>query len=239
MLVSTKAIVLNAIKYSDFDLIVKCYTYDYGVKSYLLKGILKSKKGKLKTAYFQPFTQLKIIAKHNNKGNLNSIREAEVTNHYFNIFNDIKKQSIIIFLSELLSNCLQEEEENNDLYNYLEGALNWLDKHSSIGNFHIVFLLNLTKYLGFYPKIENLQSNYFNLSEGVFTNTKPTYENIYGTELMFFKQLLGTDFDELGIIEINSKNRQELLAIIIRYFELHLSGFKKPKSLSVLKSVFN
>ena len=58
MLVSTKAIVLSKLKFKDNDVIVKCYTKEFGVKSYLLRNILKSKKGKLKIAYFQELTIL-------------------------------------------------------------------------------------------------------------------------------------------------------------------------------------
>ena len=53
MVVSTKAIVISKIKYNDNDLIVKCYSASCGVKSYVIKNALKSKKGKLKPAYFQ------------------------------------------------------------------------------------------------------------------------------------------------------------------------------------------
>ena len=70
MVVTTKAIVLSAIKYGDSDLIVKCYT-EKGIKSYLLKRILKAKRGKLKVSYFQPLTQLELVASHNEKGRLN------------------------------------------------------------------------------------------------------------------------------------------------------------------------
>ena len=75
-IITTKAIVMNAIKYSDTSLIAKLYTESNGLKSYLIRGVLKAKKGTLKPAYFQPFTQLKITATHNTKGKLNSIREA-------------------------------------------------------------------------------------------------------------------------------------------------------------------
>ena len=143
MLVTTKAIVLNAIKYGDSNLIVKCYTELEGSKSYLLRGVLSSKKGKLKTAYFQPLTQLKIVANHNNKGTLNSIKEAQVINHYKTVFTNITKQSIVFFLSEVLTYSIQEEENNTELYQFLEASLGWLDSNEKIANFHLYFLLSL------------------------------------------------------------------------------------------------
>ncbi len=239
MIVTTNAIVLNAIKYGDTSLIVKCYTQSDGAKSYLLRGILSSKKGKLKTAYFQPLTQLKIVANHNNKGNLNSIKEVELINHYKTIYSNIVKQSIAFFLSEVLTFSIQEEERNEALYNYLETALIWLDTHNSTANFHLYFLLNLTKHLGFYPDSHHVNYNYFDLAEGKFYQQSPQYNYITGTELSAFKKLLGINFEALDKVAFNAKSRQQVLTILIQYFELHLNGFRKPKSLTVLKSIFN
>ncbi|MCO4823097.1 MAG: recombination protein O N-terminal domain-containing protein, partial [Flavobacteriaceae bacterium] len=97
MLVSTKAIVLSKIRYKDNDLIVKCYTQHFGVKSYLLKNILKSKKGKLKMAYFQPLTLLDIEATHNTNRTLHYIKEVKLYNHYISIHTNILKSSISLF----------------------------------------------------------------------------------------------------------------------------------------------
>lgn len=239
MIISTKAIVLNTIKYGDTNLIVKCYTEKDGCKSYLLRGILSSKKGKIRTSYFQPLTQLNIIANHNNKGNLNSIKEVEVVNHYKSIFSNIFKQSIVFFLSEVLSFSLQEEEENIGLYKYLETSFLWLDTHDKSSNFHLLFLLNLTRYLGFYPDSSNSEFTYFDLDGGRFTNESLFIKNsISGQELMTFRRLLGTNFDDLDKMEFNAQSRHRILSVLIRYFELHLSGFKTPKSLEVLKDVF-
>ena len=91
------------------------------------------------------------IANHNTKNALNSIKEVQVINAYKTIHSDIIKQSVVFFLSEILSSSIQEEEQNKILYSYLETAFVWLDVHDKIANFHLLFLLNLTGFLGFYP----------------------------------------------------------------------------------------
>lgn len=237
-MVATKAIVINAIKYAESSLIVTCYTKEFGIKKYLLKGILKAKRAKLKTAYFYPLMQLKLIANHNYKGHLNYIKEAEITNHYQQLYTQIKKQTIALFIAEMLYLSLKEEEENKTLFKYLETSLLWLDTQDNITNFHLLFLLNLTKYLGFYPEIKNKELPYFNLLEGRFESSS-TSLSISKEKLNSLKMLLGINFDALHTIEFNSQSRQEILTVLIQYFELHLSGFKKPKSLNVLQSVFH
>lgn len=237
-MVATKAIVINTIKYGESSLIATCYTQKFGIKKYLLKGILKSKKGKLKAAYFYPLMQLKLIANHNNKGHLNFIKDIEIEHYYHHIYSHIKKQTIALFIAEILYHSIKEEEANETLFKYLEASFLWLDTQEEISNFHLLFLLNLTKYLGFYPEIQKKENPYFNMLEGKFQNKKNT-SSIFGEKLNQFKKLLGINFDALNNINFNAQSRQQVLSVLIQYFELHLSGFKKPKSLNVLKSVFS
>jgi len=238
MIETTKAIVINTIKYGDTSLIATCYTEKSGLKTYMLKGILKAKKAKVKVAYFQPLMQLNITANHNTKGTLNSIREIEVINFYNSIYSDIKKQSITLFLAETLYYSIKEEEQNASLFKYLETSLLWLDTHETVSNFHLLFLLNLSKYLGFYPETKNIDFPYFNLLEGKFTNTYKL-NTISREKITQFKKLLGINFDVIEQVNFSASNRQDILAILIQYFEFHIEGFKKPKSLNVLKSVFS
>ncbi|WP_420320686.1 DNA repair protein RecO [Flagellimonas sp.] len=238
MQVTTKAIVFSSIKYGDTSLIVKAFTQSAGLKSYLLKGVLTSKRGKLKAAYFLPLMQLEIVAVHKNKGTLENIREAKVSLPYKTVHTDIAKNSMVLFLAEMLSNSIQEEEQNEGLFNYLEYALHWLDVYPSNPNFHTLFLLNLTKYLGFYPDTSFQNQPYFDLLEGSFYKTPSLNSLIQGENLKHFKRLLGINFDALPAVRMTKPQRQELLKNVILYFELHLHGFRKPKSLAVLNAVF-
>lgn len=239
MQITTKAIVFSSLKYGDTSLIVKAFTASNGLKSYLLKGVLTSKKGKLKAALFQPLTQLEIVAYHKNKGSLESIRDAKVLHSYKSVHNDIIKNSVVLFLAEMLSNAVREEEENLSLFNYLEYSLFWLDANPSQSNFHILFLINLTKYLGFYPDTSQQHYPYFDLVEGEFIPNPSLNPVLQNEELKIFNQFLGINFDALSQVKTTKTNRKELLKKVILFFELHLHGFRKPKSLPVLNAVFD
>lgn len=238
MQLTTKAIVLSSIKYGDTGLIVKAYTASDGLKSYLLKGVLGSKKGKLKPAYFQPLMQLEIVATHRNKGTLERIREVRVGHPYQTIHTNIIKNGMALFLAEILTSCIQEEEKDEGLYNYLEYAFLWLDNHSEVANFHLGFLLNLSKFLGFPPDTSSTDLPYFDLLEGSFIATPSLNPMLSDKNLTLFKKLLGINFDTLNFVKMDRGNRHELLQSIILYFELHLQGFRKPKSLHILNAVF-
>ena len=237
---STKAIVLSAIKFKDTSLIVKCYTQK-GIKTYLVKGVLSknAKSKKFKIAYFQTFTLLDVIAKHNNKGQLNYINEIRVYQPLHNIYTDIYKNTIALFLAEILSNILKEESENATLFSFLENAILWLDTHDKTSNFHILFLLLLSKHLGFYPNTPKKTDSFFNLQEGTFSFHKPIASYISDEKFILFKSLIGTNFEAFSKVKLNAKARQELLEVLIQYFALHLPEFRKPKSLAILQAVFN
>ncbi|WP_034042685.1 DNA repair protein RecO [Wocania ichthyoenteri] len=239
MLLTTNAIVLSKLKYRDNDLIVKCYTEQLGVVSFLLRGILKSKKGNSKIAYFQLLSQLQLEIIYKQNRSLQVIKEIKLNHLYTSLHSNILKSSIVMFLAEVLANTLKEEEQNNNLFSYIETTLLWLDTHSEYSNFHLLFLLNLTKYLGFYPEEINTAYNYFNLLDGKFETKQQGKYTICGENLTLLKTLLGTTFDALSSVKINARQRQSFLSMILLYFELHLGSFKTPKSLQIFNQVFS
>ena len=238
-LTSTKAIVIHTLKFGDSSVIVKCYTEAFGLVSFMVRGVLKPKKKGLKAGYFQPLNLLTIVFNHQKNKQLQSIKEAHVQLPYQSIFQDVKKQSIVMFLSEILNSVIQEEEQNSDFFEFLETSFLWLDLHDQVSNFHLYFLLKLTKFLGFYPDLHFENYTGFNLEEGSFTNSIIGNYIIRDRELFLFKRLLGINFDTINAISYSSKERRESLELLLTYFKLHLNTFKTPKSLDVLETVFS
>lgn len=239
MQVSTKAIVVSKLRYKDHDLIVKCYTEQYGIKSYLLKNVLKSKKGKFKPAYFQPLTIIDIEADHKDIRSLQYLKDIKIENDFESIHTNIIKSTIAMFLAEVLNSVLKEEEANESLYNYLETSLIWFNENTTDTNFHLIFLIELTKYLGFYPDSSQSHLPYFNLEDGKFYKTKLGEYFIEGENLILLKQLLGIKFDALKSTNFKPTKKLEFLNMILLYLKLHLDGFKQPKSVTVLNQIFH
>lgn len=239
MLNKNKAIVISKIRYRDNDLIVKCFTKHKGLVSYVIRGALKTSKGSSKAVYYQLLSQLQIEENFKANQTLHYIKEVKIDYIYRSIHTNVFKSSIAMFLAEMLSTVLKEEEQNMQLYEYLQVSLRWLDYQEEFSNFHLLFLLNLTEYLGFYPETTNNDASYFNLSNGLFENQKSNRYAISGENLTLLKRLLGINFDDLSTIKISSKQRQSFLTMLLLYFELHLGSFKKPKSLQVFNQVFN
>ena len=239
MVITTNAIVLSSVKYAEADLIVNCFTQSSGLKGYLLRNVLKSRKGKLRASYFQPLTQLEITAVHRDKGTLERIKEAKVSHPYKSLHTDVVKSAVVMFLAEVLKSAIQEEESNPSLFEYLEAALIWLDEHDDIANFHILFLLRLTAFLGFYPETTDMDLSWFNLQEGTFEAHPSGNACETGQEVEDLKVFLGMNFDALSGVKLTKERRSAVLDLVLLYYQLHLQGYKKPRSLPVLNQLFH
>ena len=237
MQVKTKAIVLSALKYQEKSLIVKCFTASDGLKSYFVPSAFSAKKSNQKAAYFQPLSILEIEANHKNKGTLEHFKEVRLAFPYHSIPSDVVKSTIVIFLSEVLHHSIREEEQNRELFTFLETALLWLDNHEETANFHLILLLEITKFLGFYPDVSEIGLPFFELNECVFSQFH-ALSCLSEHETVLFKKLIGLKFDSEQKIFAGTE-RQILLKILLNYYSVHLDGFKMPKSLEVLKEVFS
>ena len=239
MVTSTSAIVLSKIRYKDNDIIVKSFTKEYGAISFIVKGGQNSKKNKIKYVYFQELTILEIQFNYNSKRDLQYIKDIEIKHNYTSSHTDLIKVSVIMFLSEVLTNIITHQKREIQLYNYIEQSLIWYDINKSNAYFHMIFLLELTRYLGFYPDVLKNKLKYFNLEGGSYEKSKTSEYSITGDSLNLFNQILGIKFDTNPLPTLNSKEKMEIIDIILTYYKLHINNFKPIKSLEIVKNIFS
>lgn len=236
MLIKTRAIVISALRYQEKSLVVKCYTQSNGLKTYYVCDAFGSKKSTQKNIYFRPLNLLEIEATHKDKGTLEYFKEVRFSHPYHSLNTDIVKTTIALFVSEMLHHCIREEEQNESLYEFLETALLWLDGHEGTANFHLVLLMELSKFLGFYPNGED-NHPYFEMTEGVFMPYHGiTCLTLEDTALL--RRLMALKLDD-SAKAFHVTERQALLRIMLDYYSFHLEGFRRPKSLDVLREVFS
>lgn len=240
MLQTTRGIVFHHFKYSDSSVIAKIYTEQFGLQSYMVKGV-RSKKSKGKAGALQPLSLVEVVAYMKSGKQLHTVRELRLSQPYTSIPFDMLKSTMAIFITEVLYKTIREEEGNQPLFDYLHNSLQIFDLEEDCLNFHLYFLLHLTKYLGFFPQeVDSAECNFFNLEEGVFCREKPLHSNVLASqECEDFRTLLGTNFDGLNTLSISNNGRREVLNGIITYFRLHLEGMKDVKSHQVLEAVLN
>jgi len=236
---NTRALVIRSIKNGETSLIVSCYLEDIGYKTFIVKGVYSSKKSKFSKAHFFPLNIVSLNYSHTQGRNLGFIKEVKSEKLYKSLHVDIQKSSVIIFLSEILNTIFKEETTvNNDLFNFLLNTLSWYDQVKSCNNFHIKFLIELSRFIGFYPNINNECDAFFNLESGSTSARQNIGSNISGDDLNLFKEFLGTEFEDLNNMTIKNESRTKILNYIIDYYSLHLQMFKTPKSIYVFAEIF-
>lgn len=239
MLHSTSGIVLNTVKYSETSLIVKIYTSNFGLQSYMINGV-RSKKSNKKARLFQPLALVDMIVSNSTKGNLQRISEITPLHPYTEIPFDMVKSSIVIFLNEILYKSLNEEHADADLFEFIKSSLLVLDlKHDNCANFHVYFMLQLSRYLGFYPEGKcSKETPLFDLREGRFIKSIPShFDYLTAKASILLYHVIGSSYDSIHQIQIGNSERKALLASVILFYRLHIASFPEIKSQKVLEEV--
>ncbi len=241
MLHKTRGIVLQSIKYSESSNILKIYTEAFGLQSYMVRGLRKSR-SRTKASLFQHLSLLELVVYHKEKKNIQNIREVKPAVLFREIPFDINKSSIALFINELINKSVREEEANPELFTFLYNSILSLDTtENGVVNFHLIFAMQFTRFLGFYPMDQPIrEARFFDLREGLFLDSKPIHEDhISGKSVEAMLQILSADLDEPDMVKISNKIRKELLAAIMAYYQLHMPDFKLLKSIGVLQSIFS
>lgn len=234
MLVKTRGVVLHYIRFRESSIIAKVYTEALGVQSYIVNSVRKKGPG-ARMALFQPFTLLDMVVYTSRNGGLTRISEYKSTHPFATIPFDIRKSSILLFLSEMVSRTVREEEENPALFHFLYNAIIFFDaQRGGYENFHLVFLLQLSSLLGFGPGsgAEIVEQVAFTANAQSATSA-PSVLAMQAHEV-YFNQLLHHP-DQATIP--NGKVRRELLAVLIRFYQLHVEKLGEIKSLAILSEV--
>src|SRR6185369_6803150 len=158
MLHKTRGIVFHVTDYSESSVIAKIYTELFGLQSYLINGVRK-KNPKVKPASLQPLALVDLVVYHKERSGLKRLADARNNPVLKSIPFDIRKSSVVLFMNEVLYKCVKEEEANQSLFDFIFNSIHLPELRSNPGSdFHLLFLLQLTKYLGFYPH-ENFSSS--------------------------------------------------------------------------------
>lgn len=237
----TRGIILHHLKYSESSIIAKVYTENFGIQSFIVRGVRK-KGSKTKAGLFQPLSLVEMVVYHNEKSNIQNLKEVKNAFPFKSIPFDIYKSTITIFLNEILFKTLKEEEPNLQLFNYIFDAIEYLDqKEDNYFDFHILFIILLSKYLGFFPKNNYSKENTcFDLTEGIFVKNIPGHQHFIDEPISkYLSVYLAISFSDLDNNKLSYKLRKEFLEKLLEYYKIHIEGFGNLKSYPVLQAIYN
>lgn len=235
----SQGFVLQSIRYGDTGLIVKIFTRDKGLQTFMVKGV-RGKTSKYRAALFQPLTFLRFVpnAKPTNSG-IGYIKDIDVIYSMHSTSSSMTKSAIVIYLMDLLSHTLTQQEGNEPLYNFVFHSVSWLDLvESDYANFPLYFTLELSRFLGFYPQANDHAASYFDMMEGQFVSQLPVHAYCLDEEnSLLLSRLLGLGIDEVGMVAMTGRQRNALLDGLITFMRLHAPVLKGLRSHEVLGEV--
>ncbi|MFN8166001.1 MAG: DNA repair protein RecO [Bacteroidia bacterium] len=240
MLHKTRGIVFSFTEYRETSLIVKIYTELFGLQTYIVNGVRK-KNSRQHSAVFQPLTPVELVVYHKDKPGIQRLSEIRPSPPLHDLPFNVIKSTITLFLSEVIGKSVREEEGNPLLFEFLHNSILQLDLDEKPSpDFHQLFLIRLTKYIGFFP-VQNFSNEncYFSLSEGKFQSSiplHPYYLNEKHSEN--FSKLIQLSSLFSSSTGFSSDEKKTLLENILEYYRLHIEGFGTVKSHKVLEQVF-
>ena len=220
MLHKTRGVVFRFTKYGETSIIVSLFTELFGLQSYIVNGV-RSKSGKNKIALFQPLTLLDLVVYHRENANINRIKEVKCLYPYQTIPTDIKKSSLAMFLVEVVNKTVKEESHAQELCKFLIHSFITLDQmESGSENFHIIFLLKLSRMLGF-------GAHHINEVLGARLTSE---ENE-----VIISALLKSDYTEVVVMQ--NHQRREILDLVLKFYADHIDGLGEMKSIQILREI--
>ena len=240
MLTKTKAIVLRNIKLGEQKMVVDLLTETDGRVS-VVTVIPKTQRGKLKKQYFQPMSILEVEMDFRQRADLQRLRDARIAYPYSSIPFDPYKLSITLFLAEFVYYSTRGEQQNVPLFAYVERSMQWLDSCvHSFANFHLVFMMRLSRFIGFYPNTEDYQpGDYFDMRAATFSPEMPMHTDfLHPEDAARIGTLMRMNYESMHLFRMSHADRNRIVDVLIDYYRLHVPNFPELKSLQVMKELW-
>lgn len=240
MLTTTKAIVLHSFKYGESKLITDLLTPADG-RVACVATVTKSPRAKLKKQYFQPLTVIEAIIDIRQRARLQRLKEARVAVPFTSIPFDPFKLSIALFTAEFIQHATRKEPLDAPTFSYILNSILWLDGCvGRFANFHLVFMMRLSRFLGFYPNLDGYSAGYrFDLRASGFRPDVPLHSDcLPPDESARIIRLLRMNYANMHLFKMTRQERNRMAEVILRYYQIHIPDFPELKSLPVLQELF-
>ena len=236
-----RGVVLNTLKYGESSIIAHILTDVAGRRGYMVQGLGKGKgSSRGKGALFQPMFLVEFVGLESNKMDLDRLKEVTLAEPLQTIPFDVRKSTIALFISEVLYKLVREVEPNSPLFEFVYDSVVALDRmNEGVYNFHLWFMVALSRHLGFYPSGEYAEGMIFDIESGCFAATPPLgglYINADNT--LLFHQLLESSPADLAQIALSRVQRKDFLGALLAYYGYHLDTIHTISSLRILSEVF-
>lgn len=235
-----RGVVLHTLKYGDSSMVVHLLTDVGGRRSYMVQGVRSTRGRGSKLALFQPMFAVEFEGLESPRRQMDSFREIRSGAVLRSVPFDVRKSTIALFMAEVLYRLVRESEPNGPLFDFVWGSVGALDAmEEGVANFHLWFLANLSRFLGFYPGNAYTAGAFFDIREGLYTKTPPPHAGyMSGEHARTLDDFIRCDVRCLGEIGLNRRQRVGFLDALLVYYGYHLDAIRAVQSVMILQEVF-
>lgn len=238
MRTSLSGIVLTSLRYGEQSRVVRIFTKEQGMLAFMVRAERSKKRGS-RSALYQPLTIVEVEARVAPNKELHTIQEIRLGESTICVQQDPHKCAQALFVAELVAKCLQEEEENADLYAYLSTSIRLLDALERHSSFHLALLVGLSRFWGIFPQLSD-RTAFFDLREGRFSATRPMHSDIlHGRASAHLAQLCGMDLAASAATIWRREERNMMVDDLLRYYTIQIAHFNGLLSHKVLQETFD
>jgi DNA repair protein RecO (recombination protein O) len=239
MLSSCNGVVLSSVAYAEKGLVVKIFTDRFGLQSYFVQNA-KGKKSKTRLSLFAPLSLLAIEEYHNDKGQLQKIKDVSLIEHHISIQTHPYKIAVTMFAAEFLSKILKENQADEALFEFLVHFVNELEYANNVADSPIAFVKAGIYFSGSFPQTDfNILNPYFSILEAKFVNNIHHLEVVGKKNSELLYKILTAPIETIHLGLKNRSERIEILKLLLHYCSKHLSFNGVLKSRSVLEEVLD
>jgi DNA repair protein RecO (recombination protein O) len=230
------ALVIHCIKQGEQSLVARLFTRQFGLVSFLFKGVFNRKSSK--SALLQPMNFVQVNFKLKENSDLIFGGELKGLSNYRNIPFQPTSIAQLSFINEVLFKTLRFRETDEVLFDYLLAMLQMLDEsHVVMPDFHLRFLIDYAHFLGFGIEMPTDDSDcFFNPSDGVFSGMHST--SCWSLETTQQLIALASTTPSQIAIQSNRIKRNQMLGLLLDFYRHHIPSLGTLKSPDVLQAVF-
>lgn len=235
-----RGIVLHTLKYGDSSMVAYLLTDVGGRRTYMVQGV-RSRSGRgSKLALFQPMFPVEFEGLESPRQQMDRFKEVRAGFSLRNLPFDVRKSTMALFMAEVLYRLVRESEPNEALFGFVWSSAEALDAmDDGVSNFHLWFLANLSRLLGYRPGNDYTPGAWFDIREGLYTAVRPTHPGVMTQECAsLLERMLCCDVRRLGEVELNREQRSDFLSAMLAYFGYHLDAVSAVQSVRILREVF-
>lgn len=235
-----RGIVLHTLKYGDSSMVVYLLTDTGGRRSYMVQGVRSRRGHGSKLALFQPIFPVEFEGLESSRQQMHRFKEVQSAFLLRGIPFDVRKSTMALFMAEVLYRLVRESEANEALFEFVWSSVGALDSvEEGAANFHLWFLANLSRFLGFCPGNEYAQDNWFDIREGLYTKQRPDHVSFMTQDnARMLHDMMECDVRYLAEIGLNRTQRVDFLNAMLVYYDYHLDAISAVQSVRILQEVF-